>query len=367
MATSDQELSSDIIFEILTRTSLLQTLDNCKSVSEEWNNLIDDSSFLPIYCKRTNNLFGYFIQDMKHHKYSFMFVSFNDFNNGSSSSNVCMKSLPDDMRILASCNLGILCCVRRIGRYYRFYVGKPATGQWKCLPNPKLRYETAAIGIIVLRSSPLRYKIVRLSRHTVVECVTEYGKYRCEIFDSESWTWTQTQELKLPCTTDLISDSSIAVSASNSINWLTYEDNVLSYDKSKETFDKFSLPTHKNSFYKSKKLVEYNGRLGFTCTTEDGNMELWLRDNENSKNIDGWSRKMDLGMECVEKILKYPSPAGFCNGEIAFLKGVGEVAFYNFRNCSFNKVDLDYGLRDAHEVFHFRSDLEPVDLKAVRR
>lgn len=154
-----QELSSDIIFEILTRTSSLKTLDTCKSVNKEWQQLIYESSFMPTYLKRTNNVFGYFIQDIIKNKHVSMFVSLDQ------SDNVCMERLPKNLRILATCNQGIMCCLKQIDyKNCRYYACKPTTRQWQALPYPKTRYETMAIAMTVLQSSPyLRWKIIRIS------------------------------------------------------------------------------------------------------------------------------------------------------------------------------------------------------------
>ncbi|KAI3453718.1 hypothetical protein Pfo_010381 [Paulownia fortunei] len=355
-----QELSLDIIFEILTRTTSLKTLDACKCVCKGWKQLIYESSFMPLYCKKTNNLSGYFIQDVKLHMHVSMFVSIDQSEGGGGGG--CIASLPHDMRILASCNQGILCCLRRKDRGYRYYTSKPATRQWQALPNPKLRYQTAAVAIMVLRSSPLRYKIVRLSELDFVE---DYCRMRCEIFDSEIWTWRETQGLNLPHT-EIIIGSHPAVSAGNSVHWLTDYDNVLAFHEAEESFDKFCLPepAYKNYAYKHKRLVEYQGRLGFSCLlAEDGIMELWLTDGPRNYQ---WTKKMAVNIASLERSVKYPSPVGFYNGEIAFIRTLHEVIFYKLQDSSFTKVELDFDLRYAHEYFQFRSDLEPVSLKGSR-
>ncbi|CAA7028346.1 unnamed protein product [Microthlaspi erraticum] len=63
---------------------------------------------------------------------------------------------------------GILLCVddrfkggQRIPDYI---VCKPATKQYRIIPNPKTRYFTLATGLMVIQSNPFRYKIVRVSQ-----------------------------------------------------------------------------------------------------------------------------------------------------------------------------------------------------------
>ncbi|KAK4423022.1 F-box protein [Sesamum alatum] len=216
---SDQEvLPDDMVFDILTRLSSLETLDTCKSVCNRWEEIIYETSFMPLYCRRSRKLSGFFIQDMQEHKYFSMFAAMDDHQDGSTKSDdVCIASFPDDMKILASCNHGILCCVRRRGKNYRYYVCKPTTQQWQSLPNPKLRYKTVSVAVMVLGSNPFRYKIVRLSRRGVEKPMQEYYTYRCEIFDSKDWRWREVQGIPV-LYTELIIDT---ISTNNAVYWLT--------------------------------------------------------------------------------------------------------------------------------------------------
>ncbi|KAG5623634.1 hypothetical protein H5410_008852 [Solanum commersonii] len=55
MASSSRPLPSDIIFKILTRTSL-ETLDTCKAVKKEWHDMIFESSFMPLIVKISQDI-----------------------------------------------------------------------------------------------------------------------------------------------------------------------------------------------------------------------------------------------------------------------------------------------------------------------
>ncbi|KAG8381945.1 hypothetical protein BUALT_Bualt05G0025400 [Buddleja alternifolia] len=167
-----------------------------------------------------------------------------------------------------------------------------------------------------------------------------------EIFDSKIWTWKETQDVELPYY-EVICSSNKAVSANNSIYWLTSHDNVLAFHEPEGTFQKFPLPEEvlqdKNKYsFKYKQLVEYKGRLGLIA--ERGKME-----EESGKG----SIVRSVGM-------RYADVAGFYNEGIAFLNAFYEVVFYNLEDCSFTRVDCD--LKYAREVFRFRSDLERVNL-----
>lgn len=81
--------------------------------------------------------------------------------------------------------------------------------------------------------------------------------------------------MKLPYY-EFVSNRSPSICIANCIYWLTSEDNVIKFNEVDQSFDMFALPeeVHSNSW---KKLVAYQDyRLGFTCVTEEDNMELWL-------------------------------------------------------------------------------------------
>ncbi|KAL2236129.1 UNVERIFIED_CONTAM: F-box protein [Sesamum indicum] len=326
--------------------------------------MIYESSFMPLFCRRSRMLSGFFIQDMIEHKFFSMFATID----GSTSPDVSIARFPDDMKILASCNHGILCYVRRSGKNYRYYVCKPTTQQWQSLPNPKLHYETVSVAVMVLGSDPFRYKIVRLSRHAE-ESFKEYYTYRCEIFDSKAWRWTEVEGITVRYT-ELIIDF---VTANNIVYWLTNEDNVIAFHEANELLYKLSLPekvVQKSDLYECKRLVEYKGRLGLTFLTEEGRMALWPTRDSRTNGMMEWIREekevIVIDAENLEKHVQYPSLAGFYNTGIAFSKGFQEVVFYKFgERDSLSRVELDYKLRDARDVFQFRSDLEPVRLGRV--
>lgn len=178
MSSHQPHLPSDIIFDIVTRAPSLQTLDTCKAVSKDWNQLIHERNFMHEYCKKTNNLSGYFVQDLKCCNYVSTFVSTTPPHGDSA----LVEKLPGSMRIMASCKQGILICVRRTGRNYQYYVCKPATRQWCAIPNPKLRYATVGVGVMVLKANPLRYKIVRLSQLGIQQYVSLLPTIICFFF-----------------------------------------------------------------------------------------------------------------------------------------------------------------------------------------
>ncbi|KAL3619284.1 hypothetical protein CASFOL_036854 [Castilleja foliolosa] len=326
----EQKLCSDDIFEILTRTSSLKTLDMCKCVSKNWNQLVHESTFMPLYCNRTKNMSGYFIQATIRSKNISVFVD-----------------RPEkDEKIEKQ-------------RAYRYYVCKPATRQWQTLPNPKLRYHTLSVAIFVVGSTPLRFKIVRLSKDQRV--VKDYSMMKCEIFDSKAWRWRETKSPHLPCG-EMITSSHPVVCA-GSIHWLTNDENVLVFHEANESFEKFPLPLSV-ALDKSKQLVSYQGKLGLTCLRgRDGVMKIWTVEDYNTYR---WGDEKSMSVSGLESHCKPCYAAGFYNEGIALFKMANEAVFYRLGDGSVTKVGLGMDMIGKCEFFQFRSDLEPVDLRGGR-
>lgn len=187
MDSSTPSLPSDVIFETLSRIPSLKELDACRLVCKDWNQHLHHPSFMPTYCKNTHNLYGYYIQNQRSCKYVQKFISLEP----SQFDEVDKKFWEDGTKIEASSKQGILCVVRwKSGSCSsRYYICKPSTGQWQPLPNPKLRFWTLKVALVVLHSNPLRFKIVRISQDYGSKSVksSDCYAYCCEIFDSETW------------------------------------------------------------------------------------------------------------------------------------------------------------------------------------
>ncbi|XP_060189341.1 putative F-box protein At1g12855 [Lycium barbarum] len=373
---SSLPLPSDIIFEILTRTSL-KTLDTSKAVSKEWNDLIFESSFMPQFCERSQNISGCFVQALSRTKHVTEFVSMDGCSGNSTKApfhlpiddivkprdNFCNYYF--DVKIEASSKQGILCCVRISKNEYRYHVCKPSTKQWMKLPNPRTRYSTVKVALIVLKSNPLRFKIIRLSKPRTL--YHHYRKldlnyYRCEVFDSEGWEWRQGKDLLVP-QGFYFDKRTPAVNASGLVYFKLRDDQVMALNyNGEEAFPRFSLPNPAFEYndYQYNQLVEYNGKLGLTCLSPKG-MELWVF--ENGRQV--WELKKEVDIETIKGVTQFPTPVGFYNADIALTKDYYEVIFYKLQDKSFNVVKLDK-CHTVQEIFPFRSDLEPLDLSMQR-
>ncbi|KAK6785520.1 hypothetical protein RDI58_018975 [Solanum bulbocastanum] len=371
MASSSSPLPSEIIFEILTRTSL-KTLDECKAVNKECHDIVFESNFMPQFCQRSQNISGYFVQTLLNNKHVTEFVSMDGCSGNTKppfhlpiNDITAMPCGDFDMKIVASTKQGILCCVRRIGSRYRYYICKPSTKQWIKLPNPRVRFETVKVALIVLKSNPLHFKIIRLSSpRTSYHHYRVLGKdyYRREVFDSEHWKWKQEKDLLVPefLCFDMFAP---AVNASGLVYFKLRDDLVMALDyNGEEAFPRFSLPNQAFDYedYRYNQLVEYNGKLGFICLSPRG-IGLWVFENENHV----WELKQEVGIESIKEMTNFPTPSGIYNAGIALMKDYYKVYFYKLQDKSFNEVKLNK-CRGVQEVFPFRSDLEPVDLSMLR-
>lgn len=270
-SSSSSSLPSDMIFEILTRTSL-KTLDACKALNKECHDMISESSFMPQFCRRSQNISGYFVQDLFQNKHVTEFVSME----GCSGNSKAPFHLPIDdstvqpqfnenfdMKIVASTKQGTLCCVRETKSEERYHICKPSTKQWIKLPNPRVRYSTVRVALM-LRSNPLHFKIIRLSSPGTLYHhyrILEQDYYRREVFDSKAWKWEQVKDLLVP--QDLVFDKFTPAVNASGLVYFKLNDHLiiaLNYD-GEEVFPRFTLPNQAidDEYYRyDNQLVEYN-------------------------------------------------------------------------------------------------------------
>lgn len=362
----------DMVFEILSRTSM-ETLGRCRVVSKEWKKKTYRSSFTQLFGERTNTVSGFFVQTMTKNKYRASFVSLSDNNKNNNnpdySKQMSLNFLPSPVKILASTMQGLLLLsVNHNSMKHEdgYLVSKRTTRQWRQLPNPKTRYFTIANAMVVLRSNPLYYKIVRFSEPKL-RCVKYkskwYNNVRCEIFDSETWAWRQLDNIRLPCGV-LLTGTKPGVSASGKVNWLLTNNQIFAFDLGKESFEIITLPSPISEYSNNSiQIVEYEGRLGLICVEKDEECtELWVVD-EGGQNA--WTQREKISIEAVNREEGLALPvAGLCNTDVALLKGYYKVMFYKFQEDNFSSkaVHLKENVLCQSQFFPFQSDFELVDL-----
>nr|GLL34016.1 WAT1-related protein At1g43650-like [Ipomoea trifida] len=160
---SEFHLNQDILFEILSRATL-ETLDTFKVVSKESKEFVEESWFIKNNTQKTKNFIGYIVEKLEPLRCSYTFVSINSSLGVPGISMECFRG----MTILASSKQGILCCRKYAEGSHHYYVCKPSTRQYVELPTPRGRdIFPNWFALTILKSNPLQYKIIRLSRITL--------------------------------------------------------------------------------------------------------------------------------------------------------------------------------------------------------
>ncbi|KAI3880646.1 hypothetical protein MKW92_005487, partial [Papaver armeniacum] len=166
-----QKLTSDAVYEILTRVTLVNLLRQCQWVCKDWQKLImRDTQFQNKHLQNTPGTRpGCFVYDyiMKYIK----FVPYVEDHRKqklpeipSPFINFLPKSANDIMIGCSSLFGSLLCCITKpeSSRIPSYYICKTATREWRKIPNPKTslsRPRKVRIGIAVTQSHPkLQFK-----------------------------------------------------------------------------------------------------------------------------------------------------------------------------------------------------------------
>ena len=251
------------MFEILSRATL-KDIGWCRLVSKAWNLVTYDTSF------------------KQEHSFPSLFPSMLWI--------VILNSLdflPGPVQMEASTKQGILLCVKssetRILGVPEYFVYKPSTKQWQQIPNPKTRYETKRCAMVVLRSNPLRYKIVWFSepKFSGIRDNSCYSLW-CEIFDSVTWAWKKLEDrVRFPEYKFLRLEP--AVSVCGSFYWLMTNNQVFAFHEDTESWTIFNIPKSlcKRNYFSYMKLVKYQGNR--TVCKDIDFIQLWVMETKTIK------------------------------------------------------------------------------------
>jgi hypothetical protein len=120
----------------------------------------------------------------------------------------------------------VLLCHTYNGSCYCMYIS--AIKQWKRILTPKTWYDTMKLDMMVERSNPIHYKIVRFSKPKFCLHAKELYMFHCikaELFDSKNWRWKLLDEVKLPRDESL--HRITKVSMNSSLHWLTWKEKLI--------------------------------------------------------------------------------------------------------------------------------------------
>uniref|UniRef100_A0A6N2N7K1 F-box associated domain-containing protein n=1 Tax=Salix viminalis TaxID=40686 RepID=A0A6N2N7K1_SALVM len=293
--------------------------------TQNFDSDIDESPSKNMHSQRTESITGFFMQRIIRSGFSSIFLS---LDSTTSHPELSLNFLPCSVKIEGSTNQGLLLCTH-IPPTYR-NIPKPTTKQWKQIPNPRTRYRNKAIGMIVLISRPLHYKIVRFSQPKFRTNRDSYrfNNLRCEVFDSKIHAWKQLKEVVLH---ESFLGFNPVVSACGSLHWLTFGCKIFAFHFARIIIEKLVM------------LGEYEGNIALICK-EDGErfMELWIIENYDRKT---WRKKQRIIL------------TGLGNASAALRNRINNLTLFNLKDGSSKSLRLEMGF-DVVETFSFRSDFE---------
>jgi hypothetical protein len=342
----DGGLPEDQMFELLTRVSF-DDLAACRQVSAQWRRLTYEPAFGPQHCRRRADagVSGYFVQGMARNRYSATFVSMTPRPSSPAKPDpppphVSLDFLPcAHVRVEAvSAHRGLACCVdadadaaARMGGKASsarcYYACKPATGQWLALPNPRLRFPTAATAMVARPAGGAAdFKILRLSVATLRD------RLRCEIFDSRRGAWRRSAEVMV--WPESLVATGPATRAHGAMHWLRWPDrltgaeDIFAFDMKSETWRLIGLPPEvgedRAEKWARKKLVTVEGKLCLMVMMED-EAEVWVIAGYGRQQ-ERWEKKMAVSLKPLvvhegrELVLR-----DLCSSEVAFFNTVYRV------------------------------------------
>ncbi|KAI7740354.1 hypothetical protein M8C21_009427 [Ambrosia artemisiifolia] len=349
----DSKLPSEMIMEIMSRSSL-KTLGIMRCASKELNKLAYEPYLLDLYKKRNKIVSGFIIQYMKRG-----WMNIKEFAPSPESNNLDLGFLPYNAQVLATSEQGIM--VFKIQdpnncRKYLYHVCKPATKQVLALPSPKGNNTDIKFAIVVMGLKPLHYKIIRFSmRRALRRWRYLHMAYRCDIFDSMTWKWRSLKPITLGDGVFLTNPQ--PVTKSGSIYMLLTNNNILKFDVFSEKWEVFSSPIPYDESRTSTELVKYGGRLGLACKPPNANgyWDIWVYKMDKS-----WEKDVDVAAESESE---RESLKALYDSDTSVMVNRETLLFYRLKqqgNSMISKIVLN---DIPYQIFSFRSDFEPSDLK----
>ncbi|KAK9026985.1 hypothetical protein V6N11_066834 [Hibiscus sabdariffa] len=186
---------------ILSRADL-KTMKKCRIQSKECKDLTYESSFMQLHSQKTTTMVGYLLQSLQRNRFDSLFLSLDnpDSDRKLTPNFLDFLSEREPVKILATVD--------------------EALNSREVVPSPNPRYFTEKVAMLVLGSNPLRFKIVRLSDSMHYDGCHDRKRYHCEIFDSKSWEWSQSDDLILSYYEFF--NNKPTVSACGGLHWLMY-------------------------------------------------------------------------------------------------------------------------------------------------
>ncbi|KAI3857231.1 hypothetical protein MKW92_001160 [Papaver armeniacum] len=278
VAQEMQKLSSDAVYEILVRASFSTLLRQSRWVCKDWQKLIIcDSKFQQTHSQRTMAS-GHFFEVTSNNDHE------EHYNSALEVESPSLDFLPAAKRttiVGTSLHGSLLCCVTQSSStpIPSFYMCKPASREWRKIPNPKTTLKTSRIGIAVKQSSCsiLHYKVLRLSQSK-----TGYG-YHCQLFNSENWAWKKLPFVQFGRHGTFLKEGD-GIWVNGGLHWLTSHNEVVVFDTDQEKWTTFEVSTEMKNISGSHRVaVSCDGKLGVIYQTTKW-MEIWMLEDYSTTN-----------------------------------------------------------------------------------
>lgn len=364
----ETDLPNDVVMDILTRLPLEQS-GKARVLSKFFAKETHHSHYKELLAERQRGpiLDGFLFQTIHGgcgYKFSFVSPRPQPFN-------LSLNFLPGRRpKILAAAPNGILLCETihlNRPKYAQIYtICKPTTKQFKGIPLPRTRFFTTNIALFVIRSNPLRFKIVRVSANQRPKHPPIHAISVCEVFDSEIWRWKRLDDKSknLQC-------HNSAVLACGSAHWKTSNDlSISAFDFYSESWSRFPMPEIVVAEYENTRksydadrilvtwrteVVAYEGKLALACQFGDS-VQLWVMENYTNKI---WIKKSNL-------LLGSTLPAALYGSDIS-MTGLYDVIFSNLETGTSCKKLTVNNQGPPPMIFQFLSDFEPWNFHAPPR
>ncbi|CAA7015778.1 unnamed protein product [Microthlaspi erraticum] len=259
------EINVDMILEILSH-SHVSVVEKSRLLNKEFNKRTYSSSFLKQKLQNTNSVSGYFIQYNKSLTPLSTFIK----NDGiiPHGSEISLDFLPPGRIHIKACDAshGVLCVLM----IFRLEEDIPSTWSANQQRNSTRSYRgqkpgiSQSHGLVVMRTDPLRYKIISGSRLPTNRRYNLNFTLVCDVFDSDSFAWKRlSKNVELPAEDMPGVRMSEPVAAYEFLHWLTANNNVLRFCLKTDTWSFLAVPEHLAS-EKSLKLANTKGSLGFS-------------------------------------------------------------------------------------------------------
>ncbi|MCL7023614.1 hypothetical protein MKW94_012142 [Papaver nudicaule] len=334
VAQEMQKLPFDVIYEILIRTTFnWQKLITCDPKFQQSHSKRAVSSGLFFQVNKSTGKFVCFVRSNNDHEEE-------QCNSLQEVQSPSLDFLPTAKSILiagSSLHGSLLCCVTKSSStpIPSFYMCKPASREWRKMPNPKTTFKYSRIGIEVKQSScsVLRYKVLRLSNSKT----GGYG-YHCQLFNSESWAWKTLPFVQFkPHCTFLLGGNGVWVNGG--LHWLTNYDEVFVFNTDRETWTIFEVsPEMKNISRADRVVVSCDGKLGIIYDTLEW-MEIWILENYSTTNP-SWKRKYRNDTRSLHQNVKHLCAHHMWSNNTVMMMGTYEIVSFNCEKNTYTRTKL---------------------------